>query len=258
MGRWLSRPIRPASYTLLSWDDRFNNSGQVVLLLGDFEKPMGLAIGGGGVDANLRLALATRNAVFQFANAPLLAADFLEDIGPRYDALWLPRTANFTGDLNVHDLAYGIDGLWIVNTRFCCLATLSEGFSFVPRWRPKFLTETAPEDRCHLNGLAMLDGRPKYITALGTTDTPGGWRKNKATGGVLIDVDTNDIVLRDLCMPHSPRWHDGRLWLLNSGTGELWQVDARTGQHNIVCGLPAYLRGLCFVGPFCAHWNEPN
>jgi uncharacterized protein (TIGR03032 family) len=196
------------------------------------------------------MALATRDAVLQLANAPLLAPDYLEGRGPRYDALWLPRVAHFTGDLNVHDLAYGRDGLWIVNTRFSCLSRLSEAFSFEPRWRPRFVSQTAPEDRCHLNGLAMVEGRPKYVTALGESDTPGGWRDNKASGGLVIDVDSNEIVLRGLSMPHSPRWHDGRLFVLNSGRGELCRVEPASGTHEVICTLPGYLRGLSFVGPF--------
>jgi len=116
--------------------------------------------------------------------------------------------------------------------------------------RPKFTSDLLPEDRCHLNGVAVLEGRPKYVTALGRTDTAGGWRQKKATGGVVIDVETDEIVCDGLSMPHSPRWYDHRLWLLNSGTGELMLVDAASGQTTAVCGLPGYLRGLCFVGPF--------
>jgi len=62
-----------------------------------------------------------------------------------------------------------------------------------------------PEDRCHLNGLAVVDGQPKYVTALGTTDTPGGWRERKADGGVLLDVESGETLIDNLSMPHSPR-----------------------------------------------------
>jgi uncharacterized protein (TIGR03032 family) len=96
----------------------------------------------------------------------------------------------------------------------------------------------------------MVAGRPKYVTALGATDTPGGWRENKASGGVLIDVETGQVVVDSLSMPHSPRWHEGRLWVLNSGTGELLAVDPETGRYEVVCGLPGYVRGLCLAGPF--------
>jgi uncharacterized protein (TIGR03032 family) len=224
---------------LVGWDGR-----QAVLLPRHFDKPMGLAVQGP------RIALATRHEVILFADAPLLARDYLEDQPGRYDALYLPRATYHTGDLNIHDLAFADDSLWLVNTRFSCLAALSKDFSFVPRWKPPFITEIAPEDRCHLNGLAVVNGKPKYVTALGETDTVGGWRPGKATGGVVFDVETNAVVVRGLAMPHSPRWHDGRLWLLNSGAGELWQVDPTSGQHLVVCTLPGYLRGLSFVGPF--------
>jgi uncharacterized protein (TIGR03032 family) len=102
--------------------------------------------------------------------------------------------------------------------------------------------------------VVVLDGRPKYVTALGTTDTAGGWREDKAAGGVLIDVDTGEIVCRGMSMPHSPRWYDDRLWALNSGAGELLTIDPSSGQSAVVCSLPGYLRGLCFAGPYALVW----
>jgi uncharacterized protein (TIGR03032 family) len=218
-----------------------HNGQQVTLLMRQFDKPMGLAVQGS------RFALATRHEVTLFANAPLLAPDYLEDAPGRYDALFLPRATYHTGDLNVHDVAFGREGMWIVNTRFCCLAGLSHDFCCIQRWKPPFLTEIAPEDRCHLNGLALVDGEPKYVTALGTTDAPGAWREHKATGGVVMEVPSGEFILRGLSMPHSPRWHQGALWVLNSGRGELLRVIP--GQApDIVCRLPGYLRGLCLLG----------
>ncbi|MBW4637263.1 MAG: TIGR03032 family protein [Gloeocapsa sp. UFS-A4-WI-NPMV-4B04] len=220
------------------------NGEQVSMLLRQFPKPMGMAVQG------QRLALATQQEVWMFANSPLLAHEYLEDQPGRYDALYLPRVAYFTGDLNIHDLAFGSDTLWLVNTRFSCLAGLSIDFSFVPRWQPPFISQLAPEDRCHLNGLAMVEGKPKFITALGESDTAGGWRVNKATGGILMDVESGEIVSRGLSMPHSPCWHNGYLWLLNSGSGELLRVDPLSGQQDVVCTLPGFLRGLCCVGKY--------
>lgn len=107
-----------------------------------------------------------------------------------------------------------------------------------------------PEDRCHLNGLAVVEGRPKYVTCLGETDVVGGWRPGKASGGVIVDVEKNQVLRRGLSMPHSPRWYKNQLWVLNSGAGELWAVNTQDGRHVVVATLPAYLRGLCFVGPF--------
>lgn len=220
------------------------NGQQVTVLLRQFPKPMGLAV------QEQRLALATNHEVWLFANAPLLADEYLENQPGRYDTLYLPRATYFTGDLNIHDLAFGSDNLWLVNTRFSCLASLSKDYSFIPRWQPRFISQLAPEDRCHLNGLAMVDGRPKFVTALGESNEVGGWRNNKATGGILIDVDSGEIVIRGLSMPHSPCWHERFLWLLNSGEGELWRINPHSGQHDVVCALPGFLRGLCCVGNY--------
>lgn len=244
---WMSRAngslvittYQAGKVAMVGWDGR-----QVSLLMRQFDKPMGLALSGG------RMALATRHDVMLLANAPLLAPDFLETQRGRYDALYLPRASFHTGDINVHDLAYGSDGLWVVNTRFCCLSRLSDEVSFKPIWKPPFLSAIVPEDRCHLNGLAMVDGKPKYVTCLGETDVVGGWRPGKATGGCVIDVPANQVVARGFAMPHSPRWHRGKLFMLHSGAGELVVVEPQSGRHSVVCALPAYLRGLGFVGDF--------
>jgi len=145
--------------------------------------------------------------------------------------------------------------LWIVNTRFSCLCTLHPDYSFVPRWRPPFITALAAEDRCHLNGLALVSGErgelsPRYVTALGETDTRDGWRPNKPHGGILMDIPSGEIVARGLSMPHSPRLHDGRLWLMESGTGRLVLVDTATGKWQSIVELPGFARGLSIVGPY--------
>jgi uncharacterized protein (TIGR03032 family) len=224
---------------MIGWDGR-----QVCLLMREFDKPLGLAVSG------QRLALATRYDVWLFANSPLLAHDFLEAAPGRYDALYLPRASYHVGDLNIHDLSLLGDEIWAAVTRFSCLARLGYDFSFAPVWRPWFVSDLVPEDRCHLNGIAVVDSRARFVTALGTTDAAGAWREKKATGGVLIDIEARQIVLQGLAMPHSPRWYDGRLWLLNSGTGELLRVDLERGRSEVVCRLPGYLRGLCFRGPY--------
>jgi uncharacterized protein (TIGR03032 family) len=162
----------------------------------------------------------------------------------------VPRRLHVTGDIDIHELAYDQDDeLWAVNTRFCCLCTLDANHSFHPRWRPPFVSALAAEDRCHLNGLGMVDGRPKYVTALGTTDTPGGWRTDKASGGILMDIDSNEIVLRGLSMPHSPRCYNGKLWFLESGQGSLAMADLQHGRRETVAQVPGFTRGMDFYGP---------
>ena len=168
-----------------------------------------------------------------------------------YDRLYLPQVGYVTGDLDIHDLA--IDGrgrLVFINTLFGCLATTDERHSFTPLWKPPFLSKLAAEDRCHLNGLALRDGVPAHVCAVSESDAADGWRDRRAEGGCLIDVAANEVVLRGLSMPHSPRWYRDRLWLLNSGTGEFGTVDLEAGRFEPVCFCPGYLRGLSFIGNF--------
>jgi uncharacterized protein (TIGR03032 family) len=216
-------------------------------LVRTFERPMGLA-----VDAH-RLALGTRNQIWFLRNAP--------DIAPRiepagiHDACFVPRSSHVTGDIGIHEIAWADDELWVVSTRFSCLCTLSPDYSFVPRWRPPFITALSADDRCHLNGLAMAPGEqgksvPRYVSALGTTDTPGGWRDDKAHGGCILDVPSGEFITRGLCMPHSPRWHDEKLWVLESGTGGVTLVDRATGKRETVAQLPGFTRGWALVGPY--------
>lgn len=211
----------------------------------NFQSPMGLAL----TDDGSRLAVGTATQVWEFRDVPSVAGR-LEPIGT-HDACFLPRSIHFTGNVQIHEMAFGDGGqLWFVNTRFSCLATLDFESSFIPRWRPPFITELEPSDRCHLNGLAMRDGKPKYVTALGEANEMSGWRANKARGGILMDVDSGDILCRGLSMPHSPRWHGGRLWVCESGSGTLGTVDLQTGRYEAVAALPGFTRGLDFVGDF--------
>jgi uncharacterized protein (TIGR03032 family) len=206
-----------------------------------FQAPMGLALDGD------RLAIGTAIQVWEFVNVPAVAAT----LAPRgrHDACFLPRASHVTGNIQVHEMAWGAnDVLWAVNTRFSCLCTLDRSASFAPRWRPPFVTALDPTDRCHLNGLAMVDGRPRYVTALGETDTPAGWRADKANGGIVIDVESGDVIARGLSMPHSPRWYADRLWVCESGTGTLGYIDPRTEKYEPIAAVPGFTRGLDFAG----------
>ena len=204
--------------------------------------PMGLAFDG------RRLAVGTKADVVVFQNQPALGAKL--DPPDRHDACFVVRRRHTTGDIRVHDLAWANGELWVVNTRFSCLATLDDEHSFVPTWRPPFVSALAPEDRCHLNGLAVVDGRPRYVTVLGISDEPGGWREHKAHGGAVIDIESNETITVRLSMPHSPRWHDGRLWVLESGAGALGTVDLQTGVVERVGTVPGFARGLAFAGQY--------
>lgn len=206
-----------------------------------FARSMGLAVSGDG----LSLALATQHQIHRFDN--VLPAGQVSSDG--FDAIYAPHVGWVTGDVDAHDVGFASDGRPLfVNTKFSCLASVSDGYSFRPIWTPQFISRLAPEDRCHLNGLALDDGRPRYVTAVSRSDAADGWRDRRVNGGIVIDVDENEIVVEGLSMPHSPRLHDGRLWLLNSGTGELGFAEAESGRFEAIAFCPGYARGLAFNG----------
>jgi uncharacterized protein (TIGR03032 family) len=207
-----------------------------------FEQVMGVAARPG------RIAVGTKRQIWTLNGA--------RDLAPRvhpagkFDACFLTRTSHMTGEIHGHELVWAGDELWVVNTLFSCLCTLDAEFSFVPRWRPPFITALAAEDRCHLNGLALEAGKPRYVTAMAETDTPAGWRPDKATTGCLIDVPSGAVVSRGFAMPHSPRIHDGKVWVLDSGKGQIVVVDVNTGRAERVAEVPGYTRGLALWGPY--------
>jgi uncharacterized protein (TIGR03032 family) len=216
------------------------DGGQLNTHFRDFSRPMGLAVAPG------RIAIGTRAEVLDYRDFPAVAAK-VEPQG-KHDACFLPRNKHFTGDIRIHEIEFAQEELWLVATNFSCLATLDAEHSFVPRWKPPFISELIAEDRCHLNGLCVIDDEPRYVTALGETDVAGGWRENKASGGVLIDIESGETVLRGLSMPHSPRWYDGRLWVLESGKGTISVADLDAGTVETVAELPGFTRGLLFAG----------
>jgi uncharacterized protein (TIGR03032 family) len=80
------------------------------------------------------------------------------------------------------------------------------------------------------------------------TDDPEGWRKVRNNSGTVLDVASGEVVSTGLAMPHSPRWHRGHLFVLNSGIGSLEHIDLATGQREVVAAVPGYARGLALVG----------
>jgi uncharacterized protein (TIGR03032 family) len=216
--------------------------GRLVLTFHQFERAMGIAVKPGTI------AVCARKEVWFAREAPDIAAK-LEPRG-RYDACYLTRTAHFTDDIRAHESAWVGSEFWVVNTLFSCLAALHPFYSFAPRWRPPFVSALRPEDRCHLNGLALVDGQPRYVTALSQTDSPEGWRAVKATGGCLLEVPTGRIVAHGLALPHSPRVAGGQVFFLHSGHGRLDVVHPSTGQVSSVAELPGVARGLALHGGF--------
>ncbi len=203
-------------------------------------KPMGVALNDG------RLSVGSGAQVIDYFNMP--------NVGPKvepintHDGAYLQRRTHVTGDIDIHEMGFDDEKeLWIVNTKMSCLCTLNIDHSIVPRWRPPFITGYDLTDRCHLNGLAMRDGKPRYVSALGTSDEPAGWRANKAFGGMIMDISDNRMIAEGLSMPHSPRWYRDKLWVLESGAGQLITLDEKTGEKTVVAQVPGFCRGIDFI-----------
>lgn len=202
-----------------------------------FQKAMGLCAEGN------TLVLATLFQIQRFENV-LEKGEF---INHTYDACYVPRITHTTGVLDAHDVGLTANGeIIFVNTRYNCLATTSPRHSFTPVWKPPFVSQIIDEDRCHLNGLAMDKGRPRYVTAVSKSDTIDGWRDRRANGGIVLDVETGETVCKGLSMPHSPRLFKDKLWVLNSGAGELGWMDTKNGAFNALAFCPGFMRGLAF------------
>ena len=223
-------------------------NGELSVFERTFDRCMGLAVSGSS------LYLSSLYQLWRFENA-LQPGQLHHD----YDALYVPQLGYITGDIDVHDIAiahqpllesHPASRLVFVNTLFSCLATVSDTHSFVPLWQPSFISKLAAEDRCHLNGLAMRDGQPAFVTAVSQSDVADGWRDRRHDGGCVIDVETNQIIATGLSMPHSPRWYRDRLWVLNSGRGEFGYIELAEGRFEPVTFCPGYLRGLAFCGDF--------
>jgi uncharacterized protein (TIGR03032 family) len=166
------------------------------------------------------------------------------------EPVYLPRRMHVTGDIQVHEVAFAGEELWIVNTLFSALCTLDAEHSFVPRWHPPFVSSVGRADHCHLNGLAIDGGRPRFATALGESMAPAGWRETVRRGGVVIDVESGETVIRGLSLPHSPRVYEGRTYVLESGRGTLAVVDPAAGTAEAIAELPGFTRGLACAGPY--------
>jgi uncharacterized protein (TIGR03032 family) len=218
-------------------------SGGLIQLPRTFKKPMGIAVDG------KNLAIAAQDEVFILSNADRMAANYPAQVNT-YDALYFTRAVYYTGEIDIHDLHWADKKLWSVNTRFSCLAVLDHTFSFIPKWKPFFVTKVLPNDQCHLNGVAFEGPAPRYVTALGKSDIEKGWKSLSLNSGILMDVAKNTILCDNLQMPHSPRIFDGRLFVLESASGKLLEVDRVTGNRSEVVALNGFARGMEKIGDY--------
>lgn len=210
----------------------------------DFKKAMGLAVHG------RRLAISTYDEVVVLSNAQGLAVNYPSKPN-HYDALYVPQAIYPVGMIDLHDMEWDSNGkLWAVNTRFSCLSIIDDHYSFTPAWKPPFINQFVPTDLCHLNGMAMVDGKPKYVSMFGQTTSPKGWRPGVQTDGLIMDIETNEVVAANLAMPHSPRWFEGELYCLLSATGEIIKINRDTGKYDVITQVSGFVRGMDMIGDY--------
>lgn len=194
-----------------------------------------------------RIYLASCNQIIRMENVLGLG----QVANNKHDKVYVPRNFQTTGAIDLHEIGVCADGKVVfVNTKYSCLCEFSLTHSFRPIWKPDFISKLAPEDRCHLNGLGMEQGKPRYISAVCRSDIVDGWRDRRHDGGVVIDISTDEIVAENLSMPHSPRNHEGQLWVANSGTGEIGHIDRKTKRFHPMAFCPGFIRGLAFINGY--------
>ena len=241
---WLAEQNASIAFTTYQAGKLFfiglNERGELAIFNRNLARVMGIAV------HEQTLWVATLWQLWRFENA-------LKP-GEKHGALdryYVPQLAYTTGDIDVHDVAVNAAGEPIfVSTLFSCIAKPDPKYSFNPIWKPPFVSKYAAEDRCHLNGLAMRDGAPAFVSCVGRSDANEGWREHRRAGGLIVDVANNTIVCGGLSMPHSPRWHQGKLYVLNAGTGEFGYIDLQLGKFMPIAFCPGFLRGLSFIGDF--------
>ncbi len=216
------------------------DENSLVQLPRTFAKPMGVAE---DIESN-KLAIACKDEVIVFSNSKNLAQHY--PLSPnKYDSIFMPRTTYHTGSLDIHDLNFGKDGsLYAVNTSFSCIININDNYNFAPYWTPPFIDALVSEDRCHLNGMALKDGIPKYATAFSQGNSFQSWRGNITKTGIIIDIETNKIIAKDLPMPHSPRLFGDDLYVLLSATGELVKINIDTGDYEVIIKTNGFVRGM--------------
>lgn len=191
--------------------------------------PMGAAVCGSA------LAIGIRDGIRVYQNISNDRTD---------EAVYVPAAFHYTGRSSVHEVAWDSQGqLWFANTRFSALCTVEQTAPFCMRWRPSFVNIISDDDCCHLNGFAMHNGRPAYVTALGASGKPNGWRETSPNGGLLMSVE-QDILAAELCLPHSPVVQDSSIFFLESGKGQISKLDLQGGKVDEICRLPGVARGL--------------
>lgn len=221
------------------------NQESLIQLPRTFDKPMGIAL----TDNGDKMAVACKQEIIVFRNSPQLATHYPKSPNT-YDALYFPRNTFYTSALDIHDLSWAGKQLFAVNTLFSCIVSINDDYNFTPYWKPSFITELVSEDRCHLNGMALENNVPKYVSTFNNGNTHQSWREKITTSGIVIDITNNQVVAQNLAMPHSPRIYNNELYILLSAAGELIKINPANGKTETIIKLRGFVRGMAYHKDF--------
>lgn len=196
-----------------------------------------------------RLAVASQSSVDVFGSSLVLSRNYPER-RDHYDRIFIPQSRYYTGFVDTHEIAFGDEGLWTINTKFSALTLMSDHLHFETKWQPPFVSGLFPEDRCHLNGMAMKDGKPRFASMFSQTDEVNGWKDGPKNTGLIMDIETNEVLVDGLFMPHSPVYYDDQIYFLQSGTGQVMKLDLASRKVSQVADMKTFVRGLEVIGDF--------
>lgn len=212
--------------------------------------PSGLAVdqAGGRV-----MAACTRNPnqVMELRPAAgMLPRGDLKD-PPQADGVLMPAATTFyPGSLYLHDLAFVGGALHGNAVAHNAVVHLMPGGVFEPVWWPKSMEGPQGPDfgrnYLQLNSIAAGgDLATSFFSA--SAEKPGARRPGQQNfpvdgRGVIFSGASGQPICRGLTRPHSARLWRGRVWVDNSGYGELGVV--RGGRLEVAAHLPGWTRGL--------------
>ncbi len=225
--------------------DNTTTREQLSLWISDFERPMGM-YADKDTRGNDNVYIGTSKLLWKYINHGNKPSD---NNTTDFDASYIPKWLDNISDIDCHDIVEDENNnVFFVSAQFGCVCQRSDTHSFKVYWQPPWISKVAAEDRCHLNGLCLRDGVPRYVTAIAQTDVRSGWRENRESSGLVYDIIDNSIVCDNLSMPHSPRWYNNQLWILESGTGYFGRITDNVFKKEVF--IQGFLRGLSFIGKY--------
>jgi uncharacterized protein (TIGR03032 family) len=161
------------------------------------------------------------------------------------------RIQIFPGRLYLHDLAV-MDGTLYGNAAGINAVVELADARATPVWWPKAVEQRGrprtERNYIQLNSIAPgKDLASSFFTASSSVPSarrPGHLNYPVDGRGVVFSGATRTVVAGGLTRPHSARLHRGRLWIANSGYGELGWIDGDRFQPLVKPG--GWTRGLAF------------